>query len=129
MSFASPLLGDYGWRQRQDMLAVLSRVVAGGIAERSVFPAPVFAFVSLFTRIRDQTALTPPSTARHCPVMWRDASLARNTTAPFKSSSPPMRCNGVLAITTSAIFSSKPADICDGKNPGQMALTLMLYLP
>src|ERR671927_324956 len=76
-----------------------------------------------------QTALMPPSTARHCPVIWRDASEARKTTAPFKSSSPPMRCSGALAITASATFSSRPADIFEGKKPGQMAFTLMLYLP
>src|SRR5579859_6492381 len=29
----------------------------------------------------------------------------------------------------SSSLSSKPADIFDGKNPGQIALTLMLYLP
>src|SRR5271154_2147480 len=75
------------------------------------------------------TMLAPPSTARYWPVIWRDASLARNTTEPFRSSSPPSRGSGECATIDSPIEASRPADIFDGKKPGQIALTLILWRP
>src|SRR5712691_3676478 len=71
----------------------------------------------------------PPSTAMYWPVTWRDASEARNTIAPFRSSSPPIRWSGVAAMTDCTTFSNNPCDIFEGKKPGQTAFTLMLYLP
>src|SRR5216683_7271672 len=71
----------------------------------------------------------PPSTAMYCPVMCREASEARKAMVPFRSSSPPSRPRGVAAITDFSIFSSRPRDILEGKKPGQMAFTLMPYLP
>src|SRR6185295_17774965 len=71
----------------------------------------------------------PPSMAMDCPVTCREASEAKNTAMPFRSSSPPRRPRGVCAITCSPITSSSPLDIFEGKNPGQRALTRMLYLP
>src|SRR6516225_2288055 len=80
-------------------------------------------------RLLNQTMLEPPSTARYWPVTWRAAWLARNTTAPLRSSSSPRRWSGVWSITICPTLSSSPADIFEGKKPGQIAFTLMLYLP
>ena len=77
----------------------------------------------------DQDADAPPSTGSTWPLTCLEASLARKTTAPFKSSLLPRRPSGVRAMTASPMSSSKPADIFDGKNPGQIALTLMPYGP
>ena len=63
------------------------------------------------------------------PVTWRDASDARNTTLPFRSSSPPNRPSGVSASTSRSMRSSVTLVIFDGKKPGQIALTLMLCSP
>src|SRR6266851_305114 len=71
----------------------------------------------------------PPSTTMYCPVMCRDASEARSAIVPFRSSGPPNRRSGVAATILSSIFSSNPRVIFEGKNPGQMAFTLMLYWP
>ena len=62
-------------------------------------------------------------------MTWREASEARKTTAPLRSSSPPSRPSGVIATTASPITSSRPWVIFDGKKPGQMAFTLMSYRP
>src|SRR6185369_144582 len=74
--------------------------------------------------------LTPPSTASHCPVMCLPASEANSSVTPFRSSSSPRRCNGACAASCS--FPSRcsvNSVILLGKKPGQMALTVMLYLP
>lgn len=77
----------------------------------------------------DQDADAPPSTGSTWPLTCLEASLARKTTAPFKSSLLPSRRSGVRAMTASPMSSSRPADIFDGKKPGQIALTLMPYGP
>ena len=59
-------------------------------------------------------AVTPPSTYRMWPLTKREASLARNTAAPTRSSTSPQRRDGVRPISqalnsglsTSAWFSS-----------------------
>src|SRR5205814_10264988 len=71
----------------------------------------------------------PPSMARYCPVTCREASEARKTMAPFRSSSPPSRWSGVRATTTFSIFSRSPFDIFDGKKPGQRTFTLIPKRP
>src|SRR6202000_3207908 len=98
-------------------------------AQRSRGPGAARSVLNRNAVVRAQTMIDPPSTAKCWPVMCRDASLARNTTGPLRSSSPPRRCNGVRDTIVSSSLSSSPADIFDGKKPGQIALTLMLYLP
>ena len=62
--------------------------------------------------------------------MCLPASLAYSSVMPFRSSSSPRRRSGALAISLSTPrFSSVPRVILLGKKPGQMALTVMPYLP
>src|SRR5512140_2462211 len=74
--------------------------------------------------------LTPPSTASHWPVMCLPASEANNSVTPFRSSSSPRRCSGACAarLASPSCFSVYSV-ILLGKKPGQIALTVMLYLP
>src|SRR5665647_1818767 len=74
--------------------------------------------------------LTPPSTASHWPVMCLPAADAYNTHKPLRSSSSPRRLRGAPeANFSSPTALSVPMVILLGKKPGQMALTVMLYLP
>src|SRR5207245_8072452 len=73
--------------------------------------------------------LAPPSTAIACPVMWREASEASSTTTPFRSSSFPRRLVGVQSRISSPVVPSVAWVIFEGKNPGQMALTVMPCCP
>ena len=58
---------------------------------------------------RSQSAVQPPSTTSDDPVISADASLARNTTAPIRSSTVPRRPSFILDSTLSrnAAFSKK----------------------
>src|SRR6185503_15181747 len=73
--------------------------------------------------------LAPPSTAIAWPVMWREASEASSTTRPFRSSSLPRRLLGVQSRISSPVASSVARVIREGKNPGQMAFTVMPCSP
>src|SRR5690606_8354125 len=71
-------------------------------------------------------ALTPPSTASHCPVMCLPASLAYSSVMPLRSSSSPRRPSGACAaIFSSPMVSISTVAILVLKKPGQMALTPM----
>src|SRR5438045_5940581 len=52
---------------------------------------------------------------------------AKRTVTPFRSSGPPTRFMGARSATASPIISMMPLVIRVGKNPGAIALTLMLY--
>src|SRR3954469_2428939 len=73
--------------------------------------------------------VAPPSTAMAWPVIWREASDASSTARPFKSSSLPSRLVGVQSRISSPVVPSVARVILDGKNPGQIAFTLMPWLP
>src|SRR6185436_103801 len=78
---------------------------------------------------RAHMMVAPPSTAIAWPVMWRDASDASSTARPFRSSLLPKRRFGVISRMESDILSSVALVIFDGKNPGQMAFTVMPCTP
>src|SRR4051812_4987604 len=69
--------------------------------------------------------VAPPSTAMAWPVMWREPSEARSTARPFRSSSLPSRLVGVQSRISSPVVPSVAFVMRDGKNPGQMAFTVM----
>src|SRR4051812_4968883 len=73
--------------------------------------------------------VAPPSTAIAWPVMCREASEARSTASPFRSSSLPRRLVGVQSRISSPVVPSVAWVIFDGKNPGQMAFTVMPNWP
>src|SRR5436305_8696224 len=73
--------------------------------------------------------VAPPSTAIAWPVMCRDASEARSTARPFRSSSLPRRLVGVQSRISSPVVPSVAWVMFDGKKPGQIALTVMPWLP
>src|SRR3954470_17224576 len=109
----SQLVGDdLEVRKKRDLLLVLARVV-----ERAQL-----------TRVAHMT-VAPPSTAIACPVMWREASEASSTTRPFRSSSLPTRPVGVVSRMSCMSLPSVALVILEGKNPGQMAFTVMPCAP
>jgi len=59
--------------------------------------------------------------------LCREASEARSTTRPFRSSSLPSRLVGVQSRISSPVVPSVARVIFEGKNPGQMAFTLTLW--
>src|SRR2546421_10783227 len=73
--------------------------------------------------------VAPPSTAMAWPVMCRDASDAKSTARPFRSSSLPRRLVGVQSRINSPVVPSVALVIFDGKKPGQMAFTVMPCCP
>src|SRR5207302_7274384 len=70
-------------------------------------------------------AVAPPSTTSTCPVTKSLAGLARNTAAPFRSSSPPRRPIGMVLRIASPRCSISHCVIRLGKNPGAMAFTVI----
>src|SRR5256885_5805732 len=73
--------------------------------------------------------VAPRSTAIAWPVMCRDASEASSTARPFRSSSLPRRLVGVQSRISSPVVPSVALVILEGKNPGQIALTVMPNWP
>src|SRR5262245_53500520 len=87
-------------------------------------------FLLVFPREVDvHTMVIPPSTAIACPVMCRPASEASSTARPFRSSSLPRRRFGVRSTIAADILSNVARVIFDGKNPGQIAFTVMPCTP
>src|SRR3954468_2156400 len=91
-------------------------------------------FLLVFTRVLHahrsaHMIVAPPSTAIAWPVMCRDASEASSTTRPFRSSSLPRRLFGVTSSTSLPSVSSVAFVIFEGKNPGQIAFTVMPCSP
>ena len=92
-------------RQQLGRVDGLDAQVAGGVDDEG--------FHGLAPSLQS-VAVTPPSTYRMWPLTKREASLARNTAAPTRSSTSPQRRDGVRpisqalnsALSTSAWFSS-----------------------
>src|ERR1700733_12499032 len=81
---------------------------------------------NLYSAWSDYQAVCPPSTTSTCPVTNAEASDARNTAAPFRSWSPPKRCNGIRASKESFRCSITHSDMWVGNHPGAIALTRIL---
>src|SRR5262245_54209240 len=114
-------------RQRQARLALAQRLGEDleVLNERDfllVRPRELHRFTAHIT-------VAPPSTAIAWPVMCRDASEARRTTSPFRSSSLPRRLVGVQSRISSPLLSSVARVIFEGKKPGQIAFTVIPYSP
>ena len=83
---------------------VLDPQVAGGVDDQCVHDGKSFRCADV-----QSVAVTPPSTYRMCPLTKFDASLARNTAAPTRSSTSPQRRDGVRPTSqrvNSASFTS-----------------------